>query len=134
MSLRPLQPTSADFRKWRRLIRATRAAVKDRRGAGGDLRAAAATARKAVAPSRELLLSVCSPFIRLAETWPTLGNPCRATAAETLLRFADELAPHVGGGAPTPPEGPTATAAAAMPVPVPDLDAPPRQDRLDIYG
>ncbi|WP_312782032.1 hypothetical protein [Brevundimonas sp.] len=131
-ALRPLQPTAADFRKWRRLIRATRAAVKDRRGAGGDLRAAAATARKAVAPTRELQLSVCSPFIRLAETWPTLGNPCRAAAAETLSRFADALAPHVGGTASDP--HPPAPAAQAMPVPMPDPDTPPRQPRLDIYG
>lgn len=128
-ALRPLQPTSADFRKWRRLIRATRAAVKDRRGAGGDLRAAAATARKACAPTRELLLSVCSPFVRLAEAWPTLGNPCRATAAETLTRFADQLAPHVGmGGGETPPEPTSPAAAAAIP------ETREIQPRLDIYG
>ncbi len=129
-ALRPLQPNAADLRKWRRLIRAARAAVKDMRGAGGDLRAAAATARKAVAPTRELQLSVCSPFIRLAETWPTLGNPCRASAAESLTRFADLLAPHVGAGGTTPPQ----PSAAAMPVPLIEPEETPRQARLDIYG
>lgn len=128
-ALRPLQPTAADFRKWRRLIRAARAAVRDQRGAGGDLRAAAATARKACAPTRELQLSVCSPFIQLAETWPTLGNPCRATAAETLSRFADQLAPHVGMGGSEPPPGPTAPAAAAA-----ILETREVRPRLDIYG
>lgn len=128
MSQRPLQPTSADLRKWRRLIRAARAAAGDVRGAGGDLRAAAATARKACAPTRDLQLTVCSPFIRLAETWPTLGDACRTKAAERLVAFAEQLAPHVGA---PKAKATSMTEAAGRPL---STDQGERQPRLDIYG
>ena len=114
MSARPLQPTSADFRKWRRLVKEARRVAAQPRGAAGDLRAAAATARRAVAPTRELLTATCSPLVRLAEAYPTLSDDCLDKAAETLGRLAGDLAPHVNANA----ERPTAldVAKAARPV------------------
>jgi hypothetical protein len=135
---RPLQPTSADFRKWRRLVKEARRVAAQPRGAAGDLRAAAATARRAVAPTRELLTATCSPLVRLAEAYPTLSDDCLDKAAETLGRLAAELAPHVNA----PEAAPVAEVVrAARPVrtgmqPLGDLfgDQDDRPVRKDIFG
>ena len=37
MTSRPLQPTTADFRKWRRLVKEARRVAAQPRGAAGDL-------------------------------------------------------------------------------------------------
>lgn len=134
--LRPLQPTKADFRKWRRLIKAVRDVARNPLGPGGDLRAAAVTARRAVAPTRELWLSVCSPMVRLGEDFPGLGDACRAKAVETLTGYADVLGPVVGEGAPKgPPPSPPA-GAVAMPAPPADpaADEEGRGFRRDVFG
>lgn len=139
MTSRPLQPTTADFRKWRRLVKEARRVAAQPRGAAGDLRAAAATARRAVAPTHELLRTTCSPLIRLAEAWPTLSDACLDTSAQTLLRLAVELAPHVNA----PNEGVAATKhlMAQRPARAPKAEAGDlfgdqgdREPRKDIFG
>lgn len=132
---RPLNPTAADFRKWRRLIKEARRIAAQPRGAAGDLRAAAAAARRAVGPTHELLTATCSPLIRLAEAYPALSDDCLDKAAETLGRLAGELAPHVNA-----PEGasPAQMVRAARPVkPDPMQGRAESGDlfaRKDIYG
>jgi hypothetical protein len=115
-ALRPLQPTTADLRKWRRLVKAVRPIAADPDRATGDLLKAAQTARRAVAPSRALLLACCSPLIRLSEAYGDLSRPCRPAAAARLGQLAEVLAEAVGEGGPADPKRPRAAAALAVPV------------------
>lgn len=132
---RPLNPTSADFRKWRRLIKEARRIAAQPRGAAGDLRAAAATARRAVAPTHDLLTAACSPLIRLAEAYPTLSDDCLDKAAETLGRLAGELAPHVNASEGANPAQVVRAARPAKPAPMQGRgESGDLFGRKDIYG
>lgn len=120
---RPLAPTMADLRKWRRLVKEARRAAAQPTGAGGDLRAAAATARRAVAPNWTALEALCSPLVRLGEAWPTLNDAGRAESAPELLRLADGLSVLVGAEPGAKPAAPPQ-----------DDPRPERRPRADIEG
>lgn len=93
----PLYPTLTDLKRWRRLVRQAQLMASNPTLPVGDLASAAKEARKAVAPSHEAQMNICSPLIRLSETYPAMDDGARRENAERLRWLAVALSPLVGG-------------------------------------
>lgn len=136
----PLNPTTTDLRKWRRLVKQARIMAATPAGAAGDLRSAAKEAFNAQAPSHDVLIRLCVPLRRLAEAFPAMDDATRRENAATLAWLAEALAPLVGETAATAQTGtasPGAGERLRLRPPAGSMADDPRPEpapRRDIFG